>query len=305
MPASGRKFAVVASALGSDARQAPTLARKAGFSGLLFDAFSSELNVSDLSATGRREFRQVLSSQDRELVGFRADLGAKGFGPGGDVDQLLWQLKKILETAAGLVAPLVCIELGPLPEPAKETKPNPKITQDQAGLILLPTFVAAPAPEVTELNSVPAKVDPVFIAQVDGALAELGTFADRCNVTVAFRCDLASFAALERALAVSRCPWFGIDLDPVAILRDAWEMQEIFSRLGSLVRHVRARDAITGADRRTKPMAIGKGDVPWNQLFSDLDSADFHGWMTVDPMELPDRLAAAGAGLKYLKNGDW
>src|ERR1700733_8014842 len=116
MPVLDRKFAVVAAALGGQLRLAPTAARQAGFAWLLFDAFSSELNVADLSATGRREFRQVLSSQDRELVGFRADLGAKGFGPGGDVDQLLWQLQKILESAAGLAAPLLCVELGPLPE---------------------------------------------------------------------------------------------------------------------------------------------------------------------------------------------
>src|ERR1019366_9155650 len=302
MPGKDRKFAVVASALGADLRQAPTRALKAGFPGLLFDRFSSELNVADLSATGRREFRHVLSSQDRELVGFRVDLGAKGFGPGGDVDQLLWQLEKILESTAGLTAPLLCIELGPLPEPAKENKPRAKITTDQAGLILLPTFAAAPAPDVTDLNSVPSTVDPVFIAQVDGALAELGIFADRYNVTVAFRCELASFAALERALAAARCPWFGIDLDPVAILRDAWEMRELFSRMGPLVRHVRAHDALTGADRRTKPMVIGKGNVEWEQLFSDLEAADYHGWITVDPMELPDRLAAAGAGLKHLNN---
>jgi sugar phosphate isomerase/epimerase len=79
-------------------------------------------------------------------------------------------------------------------------------------------------------------------------------------------------------------------------------MREIFSRMGPLVRHVRARDALTGADRRTKPMLIGKGNVEWDQLFGDLDSADYHGWITVDPMELADRGAAASAGLTYLNN---
>jgi sugar phosphate isomerase/epimerase len=305
MPAPTRKFAVLASALTSDPRQAPTLARNAGFAGLLFDAFSSGFNISDLSSTGRREFRHVLSSQDRTLVGFRVDLGAKGFSPGGDVDQLLSQLQKILEAATELTAPLLCIDLGPLPEPPKENKPKPKVTQDQAGLILLPTFAAAPAPDVTEMHTIPAKVDPLFAAQVDGALAELGMLCDRYNVTVAFRSDLASFAALERALSAARCPWFGIDLDPVAILRDEWNMHEFFSRLGNLVRHIRARDAITGADRRTKPMPIGNGNVKWGQLFSDLDGASFNGWLTLDPMDLSDRIAAAHTGLKYLKSGDW
>lgn len=300
MPSQLRKFSVVAAALTTDPRQAPTLARQLGFNGLLFDAFSAELDLPSLSVTGRREFRHVLSAQDRQLVGLRVDLGAKGFGPGADVDRLLAQFDDVLQSAAGLVAPLVCVEAGPLPEPPRQSKPAPKVTPEMAGLILIPTLTAAPAPEVTQ-DPLPPQIDPVFVAQVDGAMAELGRLADRYNVTIAFRSDLSSFAAVERALAAARCPWFGLDLDPVAILRDAWEVDEIFSRLGPLIQHVRGRDAVCGADRRTKPMSIGRGDTKWDRLLSNLDGATFRGWITLDPMELPDRAAAATAGLKYLK----
>jgi sugar phosphate isomerase/epimerase len=301
MSTAARKYSVLATALTPDAREAPAIARRLGFDGLLFDAFAADLDVPSLSTTGRREFRHVLSAQNRQLVGLRVDLGAKGFGPGADIDRLLSQFDRVLQSAAALAAPLVCVELGPLPEPPRANKPKPAVTPEQAGLILIPTLAAAPDPEATAMDQLPAKIDPIFAAQVDGAMAELGQIADRYSVALAFRSDLASLVAVERALVAARCPWFGVDLDPVAILRDVWEMDEVFSRLGALVRHVRARDAVRGADRRTKPAAVGRGDTKWDHLLSNLDGAGYHGWITADSMELPDRAAAAAGALKYLK----
>ncbi|MGD0138778.1 MAG: TIM barrel protein [Tepidisphaeraceae bacterium] len=135
---------------------------------------------------------------------------------------------------------------------------------------------------------------------VDAALSELGRRADRHGVTIAFRGELAAFAALDRALKTAACPWFGLDLDPVAILKDDWSMDEIFSRLGGQIRHVRARDALAGPDHRTKPAVIGTGSVNWPRLLSDLDAAGYHGWITLDPVELPNRRAAATAGATSL-----
>src|SRR5205814_637421 len=112
----------------------------------------------------------------------------------------------------------------------------------------------------------PISQEEMETSQEDAALHEIGKRSDRYGVTMAFRSDLASFAALERALKSASCPWFGVDLDPVAILRDAWGMDEIFSRLGSLLKHVRGRDALRGADRRTRPAPVGRGSVSWGEL---------------------------------------
>jgi sugar phosphate isomerase/epimerase len=300
MPRSTFSFAVVASALSSDPRDAPRLAREAGFAGLLFDAYSPALTVPDLSASGRREFRHVLSSQDQRLVGLRFDFGPKGLGPGADVDRAVARLDRVMEAAAGLGAPLVCAELGPLPQPAPEARaPVPKITPEQAGLILLPEAVTAPKSEASNAPPAPPP-DPAFASQVDAALLELGRRADRYNVVAAFRSELASFAALERALRAAACPWFGVDLDPVAVLRDEWPSDEILSRLGNLVRHVRGRDAIGGAGGRTRPAVVGQGNTNWGELLADLDSAGYAGWVTVDPIDLTDRAGSAEAGLKHL-----
>jgi len=292
-------FAVNASALSTDPREAVLSARKAGFAGLLFDAYSAALNITDLSVTGRREFRHILSAQDRQLVGLRVDLGVKGFGPGADVDRLLSQLEKVMDTATGLACPLLCVETGPLPEAPPRPSPKPKITAEQAGIILIPAF-SAPEPEQPPAPP-PSPAELAFAAQVDAAMFEMGKLADRCNVTVALHGDLSSFAALERSLQAARCPWFGVNLDPVSILRDTWDCDEVFARLGPLIRHVRARDAVAGADKRTKPASVGRGDTKWDHLLGDLEGADYHSWITFDPTELPDRTAAAIAGLKYLR----
>jgi sugar phosphate isomerase/epimerase len=140
-----------------------------------------------------------------------------------------------------------------------------------------------------------------MVALVQSALSEIGSRADRYSVTVALGSSLSSFASLHEALTAVRCPWFGLDLDPVAILRDDWSMDEIFSTLGPLVRHVRARDAAVGPDRRTKPMVIGGGDTKWSQLLQALDDANYNGFITLDPTELSERASAAIAGAKYLR----
>jgi len=83
---------------------------------------------------------------------------------------------------------------------------------------------------------------------------------------------------------------------------DAWTIDEVFSRLGTLIRHVRGHDAMKGSDRRTKPSLIGAGSTDWKTMLSNLDDADYLGWITVDPEELPDRSTAAKLGRERLSN---
>ena len=295
------QFAVVAATFSTDAREAARAARGAGFAGLQFDAFAPTLDLTTLSQTGRREFRHVLSGNDQQLAGLRVDVGPKGFAPGADIDRLLRQFEKVMDAAKGLGAPLLCVEVGPLPEPPAAPKPKPRIDSAQAGLIIIPTLESPPTPDPQESRPVPGP-DPAFVTSVDGALMELGSRADRVGVTLALRSELSSFAALDRALLTARCPWFGVDLDPVAILRDGWSADEIFSRFGALIRHVRARDATAGADRRTRPAVIGAGSTDWGELMSNLDAAGYGGWLTVDALELPDRVAGATAGAARLRS---
>lgn len=298
MALEGIRFGVFAAAIGADARALARTSRELGFAGLQFDAISAAIDLTELSGSGRREFLRLLSSQDQQLVGLRTDVGPKGFGPGSDIDRVLARLEKVMETAAGLASPLVSVELGSLPAATRTVEPRPAVTALEAGLILLPESATQPPPPPPPAP--PA--DPNFVSQVASALAELGRRADRYSVVLALRSELSSFASLEQALRQADCPWFGVDLDPVSLLRDEWDTDELFTRLGPLVRHVRCRDAVVGADRRTKAAVVGQGSVPWEALLANLDETGYQGWATLDSSDVTDRAGAARAGLKYLQS---
>jgi sugar phosphate isomerase/epimerase len=46
---------------------------------------------------------------------------------------------------------------------------------------------------------------------------------------------------------------------------------------------------------------MGNGSVDWRRLLGGLEGAGFRGWITIDPMDLPNRSAAAVAGLAELR----
>jgi sugar phosphate isomerase/epimerase len=289
---------VFASVLSADPRAAIRAARSNGFEGIQFQASSSGIDLTELSATGRREFRNTLSGQDQQLVGLRADLGPKGLAPGSDIDRVVDRLDQIMQAAVGLGSSLVCLELGSLPAVIATEAPLPPVTLQQAGLILLPEqTVSKPKPA---LPPTPPP-DPAFVSQVQSALSEFGRLADRYSVIVAFRSELASFASLEKVLNDAACPWFGVDLNPASVLIDVWDLDEVFSRLGPLIRHVRGSDAVLGANQRTKPAPIGQGNVQWEAVLANLDQVGYRGWLTIDSGDLTDRIGSARAGLKYLR----
>jgi sugar phosphate isomerase/epimerase len=291
------RIGVVASALGADPRISPRVAREAGFRGVLFDVWSGALRIPELTASGRRDFRHILSSQEQQLVGLQMDLGPRGLMPGADVDREIARIGQAMESAAGLQAQALCIDLGPLPRVAAKPKPRPKVNPADAGLIIIPQTAAPEPAEPVQ----PATPDPAAVAQVQAALVEIGRRADRYSVTVAFSSSLSGFAALSQALLGAHCPWFGVDLDPIAILRDELPQDEIFSMIGPMIRHVRARDAVLGDDKRIKPAVVGRGSTDWRELPGLLDEAGYNGFITLDPLQLPDRAAAAVAGAKLLR----
>lgn len=292
------RLSVVASAFSADPREAARLSRIAGFRGMMFDVWTSTLNLPELSITGRREFHNIVTSQNQELIGLQMDLGPKGMSIGADVDLQIGRIDRGMEAAAGLQARLLCIDIGPLPRPTITIKPKPAVTKELAGLIIIPEST----PKHEELPPQEVRpIDQAFASQLQSALVEIGQKADRYGVIVAFSSSLAGFAAMTQSLASARCPWFGIDLDPVAMVRDDWSRDEIFSAAGPLVRHVRARDAVSGDNRRARPVVVGSGTTNWDEFLSLLDDAGYNNWLTVDPSELNDRPLAAVEGCRILK----
>ncbi len=290
-------FSVWAPAFGHDLRAIAPRVRQAGFHGVQLDAGSRMLNLTELSSSGRRDVRRLLASVDLQLTSIRVDFAGAGLGPAADTDRALDRVDLILNAAAELACPVVCIDLGRLPPVQRVARPRPKVTAADAGLLILPepTTPVEPEPE-----PVATKIDPALVSHWQQVMAQLGEIADRYGAMLAMGSTLSSYASLASLIKQVNCPWFGIDFDPSLLLRDEWSLGELFDDAGPLMRHVRARDAVKGDDRRTKPAIVGRGDVAWRDVLQTLDDADYTGTITLEPAELNDPHAGAIAGLKQL-----
>ncbi len=287
------QISILAHALSTDIRVALESARRANFQGVVLDpaVFGS---IVEQSQTGRREIIALLSRFEQPLIAIDLRLGHTGFSPKGDLERELDRLTRAMDIARGLHCSLVLADLGPLPPAPDERPPSPKIEPGMLGKLILPETTT---PKST---AAPMPRDPAFESSLEIALRELGSRCDRASCRVAFRSTLGSFASLHYALSRVDCPWFGIDLDPLLMLADEWSSDEIFSRLGKQITHVRGRDGLKGAGNRVTPTAIGAGVVPWRELLSLLRDADYRGPITVDSIDLANRAAGAITGRAFL-----
>lgn len=292
----GMKLSVRALSLADDLRASLAAAQRIGFQGLALEASSGQLDAVSLSGSGQREVRHLLTRHDLALSALRC--AVPGASLAGDLDRILWTVQRCVQAAADLQAAALCLDVGALPRPVPHQAPRPSVTPQQAGLILLPGSVDLPMPDESPVSEDELALWPA----VQQAIVEIARLADRYGQPVALSSELSSVESLVQAVSHGKSPLLGIELDPVALLRDRWSADKAISEAGQLVLQVRGRDALKGAGARTQPTPLGRGSVDWPQLTAALDQGAFAGWITVDSMELPDEAAQARRAAQYLRD---
>jgi len=250
---------------------------------------------SDLSASGQREFRHILSSHELALNAIHVALSGKAFMPGGDIDRALDRTQSAMTHARELGAQSVVVDLGPLPR-ERPGPPRPVIKPEQLGLLILPD-----PPKVELAPQADAPVDLAAMSHFDSAMVELGRRADRLSVVIVLRSTLSPVSSLADAIRRVDCPWFFACCEPANLLAQGTDFTDAFNLIGPRVRHVLAHDVVLGEAGRTKPALLGRGDVPWRQLIELLRDADYSGPLTIDPTELPDRALATRTAIAQLR----
>ena len=290
----GRQLGLRVVSLGEDVRVIAPAAQRMGYQGVQLDVRMGELDLCQLSGSGRREVRHLFEAHDLKLASVRMQV--EGNAIIGQSDRALWAVQRVMEAAVGLGVKTVCVDLGQLPIAANSPTARPSVTPKQAGLIILPEMVKV---EPVELST-PA--DEQAWITVDGILREVGQLADRMGLTLAFSSELSSLASVKRAAVRPQCPLFGVDLDAVSMLRDRWSLDKTLDEVGALTRHVRARDALQGSGGRTRPAGIGQGSLNWPELLVGLDDGGYGGWVIVDTVDLTDRVGEARRALAVLRD---
>jgi len=293
-------FSVLAHSLSTDIRQAASQSRTLGFDAIEFPVAHMP---GELSSTGFRELRHLIAAQRLELQALHLTLPGKGFMPDTavrgrtsvDIDRALDLAEQAMQVCRQSGAKQLVIDVGLLPR-GRVTPPRKRITSQLAGALILPDT----AVQEVEVDAVP--LDTQAIASVDAAMIELGNRADRAGVMICLTTSLSPIVSLADALARVDCPWFFASIDTAAVIREGTQFSDAFNMFTPRkIAHVRAQDVVRGDAGLTRPTIIGRGDVPWRELLSLLREADYLGSILIETTDLPDRTAAARAGLTQLR----
>lgn len=95
----------------------------------------------------------------------------------------------------------------------------------------------------------------------------------------------------------------GINLDPAQLVLSDQDPIELLRRLHQYVAHVVVRDAVRD-DRLGGgiEVAVGRGEVVWDEFIATLSEAGYNGWMTVDRSQGDDVLGDATRAIQFVRN---
>jgi sugar phosphate isomerase/epimerase len=151
------------------------------------------------------------------------------------------------------------------------------------------------------VGRIPAEDDVENRARLMGALSDLARLGSRLGVTPAITTSGDSAAELQGLVGSIKDGLVGIDLDPASCVISQLDAAGMLRTLSELVLHVQGRDAVRDLESGGQEVALGRGEVPWEEMIATLADMRFRGWMTVRRTMGNDRLQDSLNAVRYLR----
>lgn len=254
------KIGIRLESLGLPLRRALTEASRLGVAGVQVDA-AGDLSPTTLSATGRREFRNLLRAHNLELTALGCPL-RRGLDAAQDQQPRLEHVRKVLSLSFDLGPRVVIVQAGQVPEEADSPR----------GRLL-----------TESLQALAGHGDRV------GAVLALETGLDAGAALAAFlrRFDTGALAAnLDPANLLLH------GFDPYESAR------ALAGRIAHA--HAKdARQA--SASHAAQEVPLGHGDIDWLTYLGVLEEVDYHGWLVIERETGDDRVTDVANGVAFLR----
>lgn len=256
------KLGIVLETTGLPVRSALAAAAKLGVAGVQLDAVG-DLAPDRLTATGRRDFRNVLKSYNLELSALRCPL-RRGLDAIEHQQQRIEHVRTMMQLA---------FDLGP----RVVVTPLPRI----------PSESDATSPRAVALGE---------------TLRDLGGFGDRVGVRLALEGGLDAGEKVRDYLLSFDSGGLACNFDPANFLFHGHDPLANLTSLGGLVIHTHARDGraatISGGPQE---VPVGAGTIEWMLYIATLESLEYHGYLVVDREQGEHRFADVTAGVQFLR----
>lgn len=94
----------------------------------------------------------------------------------------------------------------------------------------------------------------------------------------------------------------GLNCDPAVFAMAGRNASEAVRLLHEHVLHVAVRDGIRDMDGSGAEVAVGRGEVVWDELLAVLEEADYRGWMTAERSAGDDHISDIRRAFEYMRN---
>jgi sugar phosphate isomerase/epimerase len=152
------------------------------------------------------------------------------------------------------------------------------------------------------LGGLPDEADVAGRALLKSVLDDLARHGNHVGVTIAVGLGREPATRLVEALATVTEGPIGVNFDPAAVVIVGGSPGESLQVLRQLVAHVIIRDAVQELDGGGTEVAVGRGDVPWDEVLALLQETGYRGWLTVDRTQGDDRAGDAGRAIQFLQS---
>ncbi len=242
-------------------------AAKMGADAVEIDA-RTELRTEVQSQTAIRQFRKMLDDLNLKLAAL-AYPTRRGYDCLDRLDARIAGTKAAMQLAAALGAPVVVNNIGHVPSAID-------VEEDEQ--------------ERQRWNC---------LCDVVG---ELGYFGDRKGAIVAAETGNEPGERLGELIQTISVGSIAATLNPGNLILGAFDPLEAIGKLGSLIRYVRARDAVRqGRGDRGCEVALGRGSIDPPALLGALEEQDYRGTITVERRESTDPHFEIGQAVRYLR----
>ena len=151
------------------------------------------------------------------------------------------------------------------------------------------------------VGRVPADAKSAEYQILKEVLNDLAAHGNRVGVTLAITPMRDSAAALQALMNEITAGPIAVNFDPVPFLLAGEKPETAFRLLHDRIAHVTVRDALRDIDAAGTEVAVGRGEVAWDELLALSEEAAYRGWWTFDRTQGDDKPGDIARAMAFLR----
>jgi len=152
------------------------------------------------------------------------------------------------------------------------------------------------------IGRIPEDTDSAEYSLLCEVLNDVARHSNRAGAVFAITSNVDSPATLRGLFdRVTEGP-LGLNLDPGGLAMNGIAPIEIYRAFYDRVLAVQIRDGLQDLDGTGSEVAVGRGEVSWDELIALLSEGTFRGWMTVSRSTGDNRINDMARAIRFLNN---